>query len=291
MFLTNARRDGTIRADNAHGGNAPGKDFSDMSNSKAQQRELERKKEQRNTVIMCVVAVVLILAAVLAAMFASGVFSRGSSDPTPNTPSTEVDMNAIKAEINSKKVSDFTETTEKTEYVKITVKDHGDIVVRLRADVAPKTVANYQKLVGQKFYDGLTFHRVYKGFMIQGGDPKGNGTGGSDEKIKGEFSVNGVDNKLSHVRGVISMARSGTNSKDPAALEQAYNSASCQFFICHADSDFLDGQYASFGYVVAGLETVDSVANVTVTTQASSGERTSPVSPVVIEKIVFVKAK
>ncbi|MBQ3866881.1 MAG: peptidylprolyl isomerase, partial [Clostridia bacterium] len=114
---------------------------------------------------------------------------------------------------------------------------------------APVTVANFKKLVSQGFYNGLIFHRVIAGFMVQGGDPTGTGMGGSKETIKGEFLMNGVKNTLSHKRGVISMAR--TNVPD---------SASSQFFICHADATFLDGQYAAFGKVVEGIETVDEIA-------------------------------
>ena len=191
----------------------------------------------------------------------------------------KVDMTAIQAEIDSMKVEDFTETDKKTEYVKITVKDHGDIIVRLRPDVAPITVKNFQKLVGEKFYDGLTFHRIYKGFMIQGGDPKGDGTGGSGTTIKGEFEKNGVTNELSHITGVISMARRST----------PMDSATSQFFICNADaSDNLDGSYAAFGYVVAGLDTVMSISDVEVTTNAG-GEKSQPLEKVTIVSIRFVK--
>ena len=150
------------------------------------------------------------------------------------------------------KVPDGYETTdEKTNYVLMTVENYGQILIELYPDVAPITVANFQKLVSEKFYDGLTFHRVYKGFMIQGGDPKGNGTGGSDETIKGEFSANGFANNLSHTRGVISMARA-----------QDYNSAGSQFFIMHADAPSLDGQYAAFGRVTdeESLAVVDAIA-------------------------------
>ncbi len=175
---------------------------------------------------------------------------------------------------------DYKETTQVTEYVKITVKDHGDIVVKLRPDVAPITVANFQKLVGEKFYDGLTFHRVRSGFMIQGGDPDGDGTGGSPDNIKGEFSANGVQNDLSHKRGVISMARSN-----------AMDSASSQFFICHDDaSSSLDGKYAAFGEVVDGMVVVDTVAAVEVTYNAR-GEKSVPVEKVIIEKACFVEKK
>ena len=166
--------------------------------------------------------------------------------------------------------------SEKTDYVAIQVEDYGTIVVHLRADVAPITVANFQKLVSEKFYDGLIFHRVIEGFMIQGGDPKGNGTGGSKENIKGEFSANGVDNTLSHKRGVISMARQGEN---PYTGEMNYDSASSQFFICHADSPHLDGDYAAFGYVTEGMDVVDAVCT-TVKPSGGNGKIAAEDQPV-----------
>ena len=125
------------------------------------------------------------------------------------------------------------------------------IKLELYPEAAPITVANFEKLVKEGFYDGLIFHRVISGFMIQGGDPLGNGTGGSDENIKGEFLANGVANPISHKRGVISMARA-----------QHPNSASSQFFIMHEDGEFLDGQYAAFGKVTEGIEVVDEIASV-----------------------------
>ena len=125
------------------------------------------------------------------------------------------------------------------------------IEIELYPDIAPKTVANFEKLVSAGFYNGLTFHRVIPGFMIQGGDPQGNGMGGSKEKIPGEFRANGFNNNLKHERGIISMAR----SFDP-------NSASSQFFIMHADAPHLDGQYAAFGKVVSGIEVVDEIASI-----------------------------
>lgn len=133
-------------------------------------------------------------------------------------------------------------------HVEIQVKDYGTIKVELDADTAPISVSNFIKLAKDGFYDGLTFHRIISGFMIQGGDPSGNGTGGSDETIKGEFTANGVENGISHVRGVISMARS-----------QDYDSASSQFFIMHEDAPSLDGQYAAFGKVTEGMEIVDKI--------------------------------
>lgn len=133
-------------------------------------------------------------------------------------------------------------------YVEIDVKDYGVIKLELDADTAPITVTNFISLVEEGFYDGLTFHRIIDGFMVQGGDPRGDGTGGSEKTIKGEFSDNGVENNISHLRGVISMARSSLP-----------NSASSQFFIVHEDSTFLDGQYAAFGKVVSGIEVVDAL--------------------------------
>ena len=135
-----------------------------------------------------------------------------------------------------------------THHATIEVEGYGAIKLELDADVAPVTVANFAKLAGEGFYDGLTFHRIIEGFMVQGGDPNGNGTGGSDEKIVGEFSDNGHPNSISHVRGTISMARS-----------QAYNSASSQFFIMQADTPSLDGQYAAFGHVTEGMDVVDAM--------------------------------
>ena len=133
-------------------------------------------------------------------------------------------------------------------YVEIEVENYGVITAELYADIAPITVTNFVKLVNEKFYDGLTFHRIISGFMIQGGDPLGNGTGGSPDKIKGEFSANGVKNDLKHERGVLSMARSSQ-----------MNSASSQFFIMHQDAPHLDGQYAAFGKVIKGMEVVDAI--------------------------------
>ena len=135
-----------------------------------------------------------------------------------------------------------------THHAEIEIQDYGTITVELDGDAAPITVQNFMDLANAGFSDGLTFHRIISGFMMQGGDPNGNGTGGSENTIKGEFSANGVENPLSHTRGAISMARA-----------QAPDSASSQFFICHADSTFLDGQYACFGYVTDGMDVVDAV--------------------------------
>lgn len=133
-------------------------------------------------------------------------------------------------------------------HVEITIKDYGTISVELYGEVAPITVENFLKLAGEGFYDGLTFHRIINGFMMQGGDPQGTGFGGSEETIIGEFDVNGRINNLSHTRGAISMARSSD-----------YDSASSQFFIVHKDSVGLDGEYACFGYVTEGMDVVDAI--------------------------------
>ena len=135
--------------------------------------------------------------------------------------------------------------------IRITMKDCGVIDIELDKKAAPVTVENFEKLVKDKFYDGLIFHRVIPGFMIQGGDPEGTGMGGPGWHIKGEFAANGWDNPIAHKRGVISMAR----AQDP-------NSAGSQFFIMHADANYLDGQYAAFGKVVKGIEVVDKIAGV-----------------------------
>lgn len=147
------------------------------------------------------------------------------------------------------------------------IKDFGDIKIELDRVNAPISCNNFVSLVNSGFYNGLTFHRVIKGFMIQGGCPVGNGTGGPGYSIKGEFKANGVNNKLSHARGVVSMARS-----------QMFNSAGSQFFICDANDAFLDGQYAAFGKVIEGMDVVDKIANV------DKNHSDKPYKPVIIEK-------
>ena len=156
--------------------------------------------------------------------------------------------------------------------VQIEMENGGIIKLELYPDKAPITCENFVKLAKEGFYDGLIFHRVIKDFMIQGGDPTGTGMGGADKNIKGEFAVNGVQNDISHLRGVISMARS-----------QKYDSASSQFFICHADSTFLDGQYAAFGKVIEGIEVVDEIASV------PTGKNDRPKEDVVIKSITLIE--
>jgi peptidyl-prolyl cis-trans isomerase B (cyclophilin B) len=155
--------------------------------------------------------------------------------------------------------------------VKIEMENGKVITLELYPEVAPETVANFESLIKKGFYDGLTFHRVISGFMIQGGCPKGNGTGGPGYTIKGEFALNGVKNDLKHTRGVISMAR----AQDP-------NSAGSQFFIMHEDAPYLDGQYAGFGKVVDGLEVVDEIASV------RTDFADKPLEPQVIKTITII---
>ena len=186
----------------------------------------------------------LVLAVLVMGLSACG---GSKSDTTSETKATKAPKATETAEATKKPESKTTDTKGK-HHAKIKVKDYGTIEVELDGDTAPITVANFVKLVNEKFYDGLTFHRIMSGFMIQGGDPLGNGTGGSDETIKGEFSSNGVENNISHKRGVISMAR----SSEP-------DSASSQFFIMHQDADYLDGQYAAFGKVTKGMSVVDKI--------------------------------
>ena len=144
----------------------------------------------------------------------------------------------------------FAACSDKENYTAvIDIENYGKITLTLDADAAPKTVDNFVKLAKSGFYDGLTFHRIMEGFIMQGGDPEGTGMGGSDETIVGEFSANGYENSISHIRGTVSMARNGYD----------YNSASSQFFIVHKDSTFLDGQYAAFGRVTDGMDVVDKV--------------------------------
>ncbi|MDR0875720.1 MAG: peptidylprolyl isomerase [Clostridiales Family XIII bacterium] len=157
--------------------------------------------------------------------------------------------------------------------IEITMESGGVITLELDPEAAPITVENFLKLVNEGFYDGLTFHRIIPGFMIQGGDPIGNGTGGSEEYIKGEFSGNGVDNPISHTRGVISMAR----QQDP-------DSARSQFFITNADRPDLDGGYAAFGTVIAGMDVIDEISAV------PTDSKDRPLEPVVIGTIKEIKS-
>lgn len=233
----------------------------------AARNAVQPQKDNTNTII-AIVTVSLCLA-VVAAIVIAILAGTGAFDPKP----VEINMAEIQSEINASKAEDFAQTDKVTDYVKITVKDYGDIVIRLRPDVAPQSVKNFQKLVKEGHYSGKIFHRVIQEFMIQGGAFDGTGQQHSASSITGEFETNGVINNLKHVRGVISMARLGNDN----------NSASNQFFICDATKPHLDGKYASFGYVLAGMEVVDAIAAV------DTDGNDKPYDNVIIEKAVFVE--
>ena len=238
------------------------------SNKGYQSRNVQPKKDNTNLIITWVT--VGLCLTVIAAVVIAVIIGMGALEPK-----VEVNMDEIKSEINSASASDFTETAEVTDYVKITVKDYGEIVLRLRPDIAPKSVENFQKLVKEGHYSDKIFHRVIQNFMIQGGGFDTTGKQHEVASIKGEFSANGVENNLLHVRGVISMARTSISM----------DSASNQFFICDATKPHLDTQYAAFGYVLAGMDVVDAIAAV----KTSGGNENKPLTDVVIEKATFVE--
>ncbi len=203
-----------------------------MSNKLAKKKKDEQKPNNSLIIVgLCGVVVVLALLLLILGQRRGSRTTADSEQTTEASSAAEVDLSQVHGPVAT-----------------ISVKDYGNIVVQLDEDAAPISVENFVSLAKEGFYDGLTFHRIIDGFMIQGGDPLGNGTGGSDETIKGEFSENGVDNPISHKRGVISMARS-----------QDMDSASSQFFIVQSDSTYLDGSYAGFGYVTEGMDIVDKI--------------------------------
>jgi peptidyl-prolyl cis-trans isomerase B (cyclophilin B) len=196
--------------------------------------------------------------------------SASSAETNREAPAASEDSASDGAIVAESETEADTVTEANKPKVEITMQDGGKIVIELDRNAAPKTVENFLKLVNDGFYDGLTFHRIIPGFMIQGGDPLGTGTGGSEEQIPGEFTSNGWENPISHARGVISMARS-----------QSPDSASSQFFITNADATFLDGEYAAFGQVTEGMDVVDSISEV----ETSGEPNNAPLSPVVIQSI------
>ena len=198
----------------------------------------------KKSYIIIGVVVVLMLAA--AGIYAKINKASATTKKNENVENSIEQDNNVSQGSNDEKENNMYSTG--THHAEMVIKDYGTVKMELYADIAPITVANFAKLVNKGFYNGLTFHRIISGFMIQGGDPLGNGTGGSDEEIKGEFALNGVENSISHTRGTISMARAS-----------AYNSASSQFFIMHQDYTGLDGAYAAFGKVTEGMEFVDKI--------------------------------
>ena len=221
----------------------------------------------------------IIVALVIVAIVCFAIYNNKIKDNTNTIEPTSQEENNTEQNIVSNEENEESEVNDMyssgTHHAQIVVKDYGTISLELYADIAPITVSNFAKLVNDGFYDGLTFHRIIEGFMIQGGDPLGNGTGGSDENIKGEFAMNGVQNSISHVRGTISMARS-----------TSYNSASSQFFIMQEDTPSLDGLYAAFGKVTDGIEIVDKICEDT-QVEDSNGTVLKENQPV-IEKITMI---
>ncbi len=209
--------------------------------------------------------------------FEANINTEGSVLNTDSTGAGEsIDMEAVAEHIGAYDCLDFVKSEDVTDFVAIRVKGYGSIVVALRGDVAPKTVENFKKLVSEDFYDDIIIHRVVKNFMIQGGYKTSEGDSKTSNKIVGEFELNGHKNNLSHVAGVISMARAST-----------YDSASSQFFIMHADYEGLNGNYAAFGYVLAGLDVVDAIAKCEVDNPNS--QVPAPIDPVIIEDVIFVE--
>lgn len=217
--------------------------------------QTNRKAQDKGWNIALIVVGVLLLALLVFIV----VRAAAQTPKTTNTDTTELttDTDATQEAVEEDTAADDTSAEASSDfdttvpyYADITVANYGTITVKLEPQVAPITVENFVNLANEGFYNGLTFHRIIEDFMIQGGDPLGDGTGGSDQTIKGEFSDNGVENPLSHTRGAISMARSSISN----------DSASSQFFIVHEDSTFLDGQYACFGYVTEGMDVVDAIA-------------------------------
>ena len=207
-------------------------------------RKAEQAKTEKRNMIIGIIAMLLV--AGVALWFVLG----GKDAPVESTPLPTVGESAPSAASGIKE--------KITHNVTIEVENYGTITAALYGETAPITVENLVKLAGEGFYNGLTFHRIISGFMIQGGDPLGNGTGGSSEKIKGEFSSNGVANPIAHQRGVLSMARSS-----------APDSASSQFFIMHEAAPHLDGSYAAFGCVLTGMEVVDAICRNTPVTDGN----------------------
>ena len=205
-------------------------------------KKAEQARIDKRNMIIGIVAVLLVAAVAL------GFILSGTGGNQAQSPAVTVEGPSAASAITDRITHDVT----------IEVENYGTITAVLYGEAAPITVANFVKLANEGFYDGLTFHRIISGFMIQGGDPKGNGTGGSSETIKGEFALNGWDNPIKHERGVLSMARSS-----------AYDSASSQFFIMHDAATHLDGSYAAFGCVVEGIEIVDAICQNTPVTDSN----------------------
>ena len=229
----------------------------DTSKMTRKEREAyEAQQKFKKTIIIAVAVAVLFVGIVAAVYFAF-------MQPKP----LKVENNGVAANTDYADLTVMYEQ-ENDPIATMTMSDGSKIVMQLYPAAAPNTVANFVELANSGYYDGLTFHRVISSFMIQGGDPAGNGTGGPGYSIKGEFKDNGHDNNISHMRGVVSMARAND-----------YDSAGSQFFIMHADNTYLDGSYAAFGKVIEGMDVVDAIASV------ATDDNDKPITDVVIESI------
>ncbi len=192
----------------------------------------------------------------------------------------DVDMAKVKAQIGAYDYDDFVLSDVPTDFVVIRVENYGDIVLALRDDIAPLTVNNFKALVLRNFYDGLTVHRAVKDLLIEGGIKDKSGEDKTTSPIFGEFAHNGIENNLSHAKGVISMSRETDN-----------NTATSEFFIMHAETTKYDGSFATFGYVLAGLDIVDAIANCQVKVSSATAEKSFPVNQIVIKDVFFVEPK
>jgi peptidyl-prolyl cis-trans isomerase B (cyclophilin B) len=239
---------------------APKKDKPTLT--KRQQAELIVRRRIMKAVVTAAAAVALFIV-IVAVIYSASNKNASANAAATAAPTAEATQQAG----DTAKNDDYARADDPV--ATITMMDGGTVTIELYPAAAPNTVANFIELANSGFYDGLTFHRVIPGFMIQGGDPKGDGTGGPGYSIKGEFVDNGVDNRLTHSRGVISMARSS----------DGYDTAGSQFFIIHGDATYLDGQYAAFGEVVSGMDVVDQIASV------ETGVSDKPLEDVVIQSI------
>ena len=250
--------------------------------------EKEKKRKHTISVLSVLIGACIVIALLIFGLTGDSTDTTAGGEDSSFTATDTVDTTEDTAATDA--TEETTESTEGTDatagtldenltyYADIVIEDYGTITVELDQASAPITVANFVELAESGFYDGLTFHRIIEGFMMQGGDPEGNGTGGSEETIVGEFSDNGYDNTLTHTRGAISMARSND-----------YDSASSQFFIVHEDSDHLDGQYAVFGYVTEGMDVVDAVCEAAEPTD-SNGTISEEDQPVIISVTIRTEA-
>ena len=249
-------------------------DVDDKINEAIDKIAVASEKDNKTTIIAVCTTVAVVIICILSMAFLAGKDDDNSNVTQIGNEEAIADQTKHNLSGNNSTTSKYEPITsaisatlnkDATYYADIDIKDYGKITVKLDQNSAPTTVANFVGLAESGFYDGLTFHRIIEGFMMQGGDPEGNGTGGSKDKISGEFTANGFDNKLSHTRGAISMARSND-----------MNSASSQFFIVHQDNQpSLDGKYAAFGYVTEGIEVVDAICE---SAKPTDGNGTIPAS-------------